>query len=295
MTTRRLSPTVPTRRVASTLRMYRERKGMGVGEAAAGVDHQSSWLSRIEGMENRAHPNDVQALLMQYDVEQPVIEAVKAVARQSRKRGWWYPYHDVLPDWFGQYLGLESDASTIRAFDGLAVPGLLQTEEYARAMVQALVPRQSAAEIDRFTRLRIERQQRISDDEDPVQFRAVLDEGLLWRQVGGTQVMIEQIEWLLEVGQRPNVEIQVLPSAAGAHPAMNGSFVVMDFPPLPTPFPTIDDRIAYVDLLVGAKYFDNAAEVAPYEAVWEQLRGDALSSDESDALLRRIAKRLAAH
>lgn len=275
--------------------MYRERKGMGVGEAAAGVDHQSSWLSRIEGMENRAHPNDVQALLMQYDVEQPVIEAVKAVARQSRKRGWWYPYHDVLPDWFGQYLGLESDASTIRAFDGLAVPGLLQTEEYARAMVQALVPRQSAAEIDRFTRLRIERQQRISDDEDPVQFRAVLDEGLLWRQVGGTQVMIEQIEWLLEVGQRPNVEIQVLPSAAGAHPAMNGSFVVMDFPPLPTPFPTIDDRIAYVDLLVGAKYFDNAAEVAPYEAVWEQLRGDALSSDESDALLRRIAKRLAAH
>jgi hypothetical protein len=275
--------------------MYRERKGMGVGEAAAGVDHQSSWLSRIEGMENRAHPNDVQALLMQYDVEQPVIEAVKAVARQSRKRGWWYPYHDVLPDWFGQYLGLESDASTIRAFDGLAVPGLLQTEEYARAMVQALVPRQSAAEIDRFTRLRIERQQRISDDEDPVQFRAVLDEGLLWRQVGGTQVMIEQIEWLLEVGQRPNVEIQVLPSSAGAHPAMNGSFVVMDFPPLPTPFPTIDDRIAYVDLLVGAKYFDNAAEVAPYEAVWEQLRGDALSSDESDALLRRIAKRLAAH
>ncbi|BCJ38354.1 transcriptional regulator [Actinocatenispora thailandica] len=295
MTTRRVSPTVPTRRVASTLRMYRERKGMGVGEAAAAVDHQSSWLSRIEGMENRPHPNDVQALLMQYDVEQPIIEAVKAVARQSRKRGWWYPYHDVLPDWFGQYLGLESDASTIRAFDGLAVPGLLQTEEYARAMVQALVTRQSSAEIDRFTRLRIERQQRITDDEDPVQFRAVLDEGLLWRQVGGRQVMIEQIERLLEVGQRPNVEIQVVPSSAGAHAGMDGSFVVMDFPPLPTPFPTIDDRIAYVDLLVGAKYFDNPAEVAPYEAVWEQLRGDALSSDESDALLRRIAKRLAAH
>jgi hypothetical protein len=275
--------------------MYRERKGMGVGEAAAGVDHQSSWLSRIESMENRAHPNDVQALLMQYAVEQPVIDAVKAVARQSRKRGWWYPYHDVLPDWFGQYLGLESDASTIRAFDGLAVPGLLQTEEYARALVQALVTRQSAAEIDRFTRLRIERQQRITDEEDPVQFRAVLDEGLLWRQVGGTQVMIAQIERLLEVGQRPNVEIQVLPSSAGAHAGMDGSFVVMDFPPLPTPFPTIDDRIAYVDLLVGAKYFDNPAEVAPYEAVWEQLRGDALSSDESDALMRRIAKRLAAH
>lgn len=274
--------------------MYRERAGLGVGEAAAAVDHQSSWLSRIEGMENRAHPNDVQALLMLYGVEQPVIDAVKDVARQSRKRGWWYPYNDTIPEWFGQYLGLESGASVIRAFDGSAVPGLLQTEDYARAMVQALVTRQTTAEVDRFTRLRIERQERITDDE-PVLFRAVLDEGLLLRQVGGRQVMIEQIERLLEVGQRPNVEIQVLPSAGGAHAAMDGSFVIMDFPPLPAPFPQTDDRIAYVDLLVGAKYFDKPHEVAPYEAVWEQIRGDALSAAESDALLRRIAKRLTEH
>jgi Domain of unknown function (DUF5753) len=274
--------------------MFRERSGMGIGDAAAAVDHQSSWLSRIESMENRAHPNDVQALLMLYGVEQPVIDAVKDVARQSRKRGWWYPYNDTIPEWFGQYLGLESGASVIRAFDGSAVPGLLQTEPYARAMIEALVTRQSVGEIERFTRLRIERQQRITDDDEPVQFRAVLDEGLLWRQVGGRQVMIEQIERLLEIGRRPNVEIQVLPSASGAHAGMDGSFVVMDFPPLPTPFPTIHDRIAYVDLLVGAKYFDKPIEVSPYEAVWEQLRGDALSAEESDALLRRIAKRLAA-
>ncbi|MGA8117532.1 MAG: helix-turn-helix transcriptional regulator [Actinocatenispora sp.] len=283
------------RRVASTLRMYRERTGFGIGEAAAAVDHQSSWLSRIEGMENRAHPNDVQALLMHYGVEQPVIDAVKDVARQSRKRGWWYPYNDTIPEWFGQYLGLESGASVIRAFDGVAVPGLLQTEDYARALIQAAVTRQSTAEVERFTRLRIERQERITDNEEPIQFRSVLDEGLLWRQVGGQRVMIDQIERMIEIGQRSNVQIQILPSSAGAHAGMDGSFVVMDFPPLPTPFPTIDDRIAYVDLLVGAKYFDKPVEVTPYEAAWEQLRGDALSAGESEALLRRIAKRLAAH
>lgn len=291
MSSRRASPTVPTRRVASTLKMFRERAEMGVGEAAAAVDRKPSWLSRIESMENRAHQNDVQALMRKYGVEDSIIEAVMAVARQSRQRGWWYPYNDVLPEWFGQYLGLESDASFIRTFEALAVPGLLQTRDYARAATRASAAPAQDKEIERFVDLRVDRQQLLAGD-DPVQFRGVLDEGILHRIVGGRQVMIGQIEHLLELAKLPNIEIQVLPFGAGAHPAMNGSFALMDFPPLPAPFPEADDRIAYVDLLVGAKYFDKSAEVAAYAAVWEQVRGDALPADESDALLRSIAKDL---
>lgn len=292
MTSKRASPTVPTRRVASTLRMYRERADMGVGEAAKAADHQSSWLSRIESMENRAHPNDVQALMLIYGAEQSVIQALMDVARQSRKRGWWWRYNNVIPEWFGQYLGLESDASAIRTFEGMAIPGLLQTTDYARAAITASAVRLPAEQTERFVQLRRDRQQLLLEDTPP-QYRAVLDEGVLRRLVGGRQVMIQQIEHLLELLAQPNIEIQVLPYEAGAHPAMNGSFVIMDFPPLPAPFPQTDDRIAYVDLLGAAKYFDQPPDVAPYEAVWEQLRGDALPADRSEALLRSIAKDLA--
>lgn len=243
-------------------------------------------------MENRAHPNDVQALLMHYGVEQPVIDAVKEVARQSRQRGWWYRYNQVLPEWFGQYLGLESDASFIRTFQAMAVPGLLQTPEYARAAVSTSATSAPSAQVDRLVQVRVERQARLVGD-DPVHFRAVLDEGVLHREVGGPSTMVAQIEHLLELSARPNIEIQVLPYEAGTHPAMNGPFVLMDFPPVAAPFPQTDDRIAYVDLLIGAKYFDKPVEVAPYEAVWEQLRGDALHADRSEALMRSIAKRLA--
>lgn len=292
MVSRRASPTVPTRRVASTLKMFRERAGKAVGESAAALGHNSSWLSRIEGMENRASPDDAAALLEQYGADPAVIEAVREVARQSRQRGWWYRYNDAIPEWFGQYLGLESDASRIRTFEGMAVPGLLQTPAYARAAIMASAEPDRDT-VERFLALRVERQRLLDEDGDPPpRLRVVIDESVLWREVGGPRTMVEQIEHLLTMGERPHIVIQVLPCQAGAHAAMNGSFTLMDFPPLPAPFPEADDRLVYVDLLVGAKYFDQPVEVQPYEAAWEQLRGDALPADESAARLRRIASHL---
>lgn len=292
MASRRASPTVPMRRVASTLKMFRERAGKAIGETASALGHNSSWLSRIEGMENRASPDDAAALLRTYGADEAVIEAVREVARQSRQRGWWYPYNDAIPEWFGQYLGLESDASRIRTFEGMAIPGLLQTPVYAREAIMASAEPDRDT-VERFLALRVERQRLLEDDDgSPPKLRVVIDESVLWRQVGGPQTMVGQIEHLLEMAERPHVEIQVLPCQAGAHASMNGSFTIMDFPPLPAPFPEADDRLVYVDLLVGAKYFDQPVELQPYEAAWEQLRGDALPADESATRLRRIASHM---
>src|SRR4051812_29469366 len=117
MASRRASPTVPTRRVAATLRVFREQARMTISDAAKAVDHDGSWLSRVELRENRPHPSDVLALMRLYGATDPVINAVVEVARQARQRGWWQRYGKTIPDWFGQYLGLESDASAIREYD----------------------------------------------------------------------------------------------------------------------------------------------------------------------------------
>jgi hypothetical protein len=296
MSSRRASPTVPTRRVAATLRTFREQAGMTIGDAARDLGHDGSWLSRIEGRENRASVGDVIALMRLYGAKDPVIDAVAAVAKQARQRGWWQRYGKTVPDWFGQYLGLESDASAIREYDCQSVPGLLQTEDYARAAIRSAAGAPARAdEVEQFVRLRIDRQE-ILDSDDPPQVRAVLDEAVLQREVGGPQVLREQIDHLVDlVARRPAVQVQILPNRAGAHAGMNGSFVLLDFPPPAAPYPAaaVDDRIAYVDMRLGARYFDEPGDVAAYSETFEQIRAEALPPDESVDLMRTMAKHLA--
>lgn len=297
MASRRASPTVPTRRVAATLRAFREQADLTIAKAAEQVGHDGSWLSRIENRENRAGTGDAIALMRLYGAEDPVIDAVAEVARQARQRGWWQRYGKTIPDWFGQYLGLESDASAIREYDCQAVPGLLQTEEYARAAILAAATPALPEEIEQFVRLRIDRQE-LLDSDDPPQVRAVLDESVLQREVGGPRVLREQIDHLVDLAtHRPSVQVQLLANRAGAHAGMNGSFVLLDFPPPPAPYPAAaaDDRIAYVDTLLGARYFDEPGDVAAYSEVFEQIRAEALTPDESVDLLRTMAKHLTSH
>jgi hypothetical protein len=255
------------------------------------VDHDASWLSRIESAEVRPHPNDVRALLALYGVEGDQAEAVIAVARQAKQRGWWQGYTDVLPDWFTTFVGMESEASVIRSYQCQMVPGLLQTEQYARAAFEGAPVPMRPDEVDKQVALRMERQAILSSNEPPL-LRVVIDEGAVRRMVGGPAVMKAQIDRLIEQSDRSNIQILMLPYAAGV--GFDGSFVILDFPPLPAPYPdAADDRMVYVDTLTGALYLERPAEVSAYSLAYEQLQALSLGPRLSRDTLSKISADLA--
>lgn len=283
----RQSPTVRRRRLALTLRKLRETAGITSADAARRVDHDASWLSRIETAEVRPHPNDVRALLALYGVEGDQAEAVIAVARQAKQRGWWQRYSDVLPDWFTAYVGMESEASVIRTYECQMVPGLLQTEQYARAAFEGAPVPMRGDEVDRQVALRMERQAVLISD-DPPMLRVVIDEGAARRMVGGPEVLRRQLTRLIEESTRSNVQIQLLPYSAGV--GFDGSFVILDFPPMPAPYPdAAEERMVYVDTLTGALYLERPGEVAAYAAAHEQLQALAQAPKPTRDTLRAIA------
>lgn len=288
--TQRQSPTVRRRRLALTLRQLRDSAGLTAAEAARRVDHDASWLSRIESAEVRPHPNDVRALLSLYGVGGDQAEAVIAVARQAKQRGWWQRYTDVLPDWFSTYVGMESEASVIRTYECQMVPGLLQTEDYARAAIRGGPIPVRADEVERRVALRLERQAVLASEEPPL-LRVVVDEGVVRRMVGGPAVMRAQIARLIEASS--NVQVLLLPYSAGV--GCDGSFVILDFPPLPEPYPdAAEDRMVYVDTLTGSLYLERPAEVYAYSAAYEQLQALSLDPRATRDALGKIMANLAA-
>ncbi|NMO57599.1 helix-turn-helix domain-containing protein [Actinoplanes sp. TBRC 11911] len=290
--TQRQSPTVRRRRLALTLRQLRDAAGLAASEAARRVDHDASWLSRIETAEVRPHPNDVRALLSLYGVESDQAEAVIAVARQAKQRGWWQRYSDILPDWFSTYVGMESEASVIRTYECQMIPGLLQTEEYARSAIMGGPIPVRPDEGERQVSLRMERQA-ILTSEDPPLLRVVVDEGAVRRLVGGAAVMKAQIDRLIEVSESANVQILMLPYSAGV--GFDGSFVILNFPPLPEPYPdAAEDQMVYVDTLTGALYLERPAEISAYAAAYEQLQATALGPKETRTELTKISNELTA-
>lgn len=265
---------------------------MTIAEAARQVDHDQSWLSRIESLDSGIHPNDARALLAVFGVTGDAADAVVTVARQARQRGWWASYGDAMPEWFSSFVGMESDASAIRTYECQTIPGLLQTEEYARAAIMASATPRQSDDIEQSVKLRIDRQALLAND-DPPQLVVVLDEAAVRRVIGGRQVVRDQIARLLEEVQKPHIKVQILPFETGAHASLNGSFVILDFPPPPEPYPrAVDDRIVYTDTLLGSLYMEHPGEVAAYTAVFEQLRGEALSAERSRQLLHSVVKDL---
>ncbi|MFY1703971.1 helix-turn-helix domain-containing protein [Micromonospora sp. WMMA1923] len=289
--TRRNSPTVKRRRLALTLRKLREQTGLSSTEAARRVDHDASWLSRIEIADVRPHPNDVRALLTLYGMTGEEAEAVIEVARQAKQRGWWQQYSDVLPTWFTTYVGMESEASVLRIYECQMVHGLLQTEDYARAVFHGAPVPMRDGEVERQVSLRMERQVILGSEDQPA-LRVILDEGAVRRAVGGPKVLRGQIDRLLQESERRLIQIQLLPFGAGT--GFDGSFTILDFPPLPAPYPdAAEDRLVYIDTLTGALYLERPAEVAAYATAFEQLCAVALSPSETRDTLRRIGQELA--
>lgn len=275
------SPTVARRTLARVLREARADKGISSQVAAAHAGLHPSTLSRVERAEVKVEPGTAALLLEFYGVGAADRKILLEVARAARQRGWWQRYRKAVPDWFNTYVGLETEATALRTYETELVPGILQTAEYARVLVELdALPPADDKETEKRVAVRQERQERVTGD-NPLALSVVLNEAVLYRQVGGPNVMATQVEHLISVSALGNVEIQVLPFSAGGHPASYGSFVILEFSQVH------DHTVVYIEYCGGSLYLEERSELETYTSMFTRLRMSAADDSESQALLRK--------
>jgi transcriptional regulator with XRE-family HTH domain len=281
----RISPTVRWRKVARALRRWRNEAGLRLEDVCTPLGWATSKLSRMERAEQSIGPADVLALATIYGIGEQERDRYVALALQSRQKGWWTPFKagDAVPEEFEEFVGLESEASRMRSYHDMVVPGLLQTEAYATALVRAWLPRVNDRVIEERVRLRIARQARLHDN-PPLRLDTVVTEAALRQQVGGHEVMREQLRHLLDVIELPHVSAQVVPFSAGAYPAQNCPFSLLSFPD------PEDHDVASVEYLGGVVYVEDADDVDRFILVFEGLKQQALGLNESAELIRELAE-----
>ena len=278
------SPTVRRRRLALELRRLREVARLTCEEVAEHLECSASKISRVETGRVSVSPRDVRDMLKLYGVPEKQRDSLVQLSRDSRQKGWWHAYGDINPK-FATYVGLESAASEIRVYEVNLIPGLLQTEEYARTMIRSGTMNGNLADVDRMVALRMARQPALTRN-DPPMLWTVVDEAALRRRVGGTELMRSQLEHVLELSSLKNVAMQVIPFGAGAHPAMGRPFVILVFPE------RIDPDVVYLEDLTSALYLEDVDEVDRYNVFFNHLRATALSFDDSAALVTSVLKDL---
>jgi hypothetical protein len=278
-------PTVLRMLLGNHLRRLREAQGVSREDAGWEIRSSESKISRMELGRVGFKELDVADLLTLYGLaaDDPERERLLSLARESNTPGWWHRFGDVLPGWFQSYLGLEASASLIRTYEVQFVPGLLQTADYARAVVKLGHPRARPIELDRRVELRIQRQ-RLLTKEDAPQVWAVIDEAALRRPIGGVDVLRAQIEALLEANELPNVRLQVLPFEFGGHAAAGGAFTILRFPA-----EDLSD-VVYVEQLTSALYLDKAEDLDLYAETMERLCLEADPPAQTAENLTRILK-----
>jgi transcriptional regulator with XRE-family HTH domain len=281
----RAGPTVRRMLVGAELRRLRTAKGLSREEAGEAI-RASEWkIHRLENGQVSFKEHDIVDLLRLYGVtDADEIAEFVVLAREANTPGWWQRYGDVLPQWFRTYVDLESAASLIRTYEGQLVPGLLQTDDYIRAVVHdaSLEP---SEDVGRRVRLRMARQT-VLTREHPPRLWAVVDEAALRRPVGGREVMRGQLERLIAATKLPNVTLQILPFAGGAHPAMVGAFSILRFADRELP------DVVYLEHLTNAVYLDKREEVERYLDVMELLCVASAPPARTVGLLTRILDQL---
>ncbi|MEV0345090.1 helix-turn-helix transcriptional regulator [Nonomuraea sp. NPDC050680] len=280
------SPTVRRRQLAAELRRLREDRNLGIEQVAEQLDWHPTKLSRFETARRAIQPSDARALLGIYGVGPAERDALLALAREARQRGWWHAYGPAVPEWFEVYVGLESAASSLQIYEGEFVPGLLQTADYIRAVHRASLLDASSEDIEQRVAVRLTRQKLLTSEGAP-NVSMVMDEAVIRRVVGGSEVMHAQLQRLLDAADLRNVTLQVLPFAVGAHPAMDGAFHVLGFAPT-------DPCVVYIEYHTGTLYLEKQHEVNRYTVMFDRLREAALSVDESSALIQQVARDLPA-
>jgi transcriptional regulator with XRE-family HTH domain len=282
-----IGPTVRRRRLGSELRRLREAHSIKLEEVAEKLGLAPSTLSRIETGKAPTRSSYLNMMLEIYGVDDPVQrQMLIEMAREGHRKGWWQVWEDVLPTGFGIYVGLEAEAASLRVYESQVVHGLLQTEEYARAVMSTVRRRQSADEIERLVALRMQRQEVLLRD-DPLQLWIILDEAVIRRTMGPPDLMYGQLVRLLEMTQLPNVTLQVLEFASGLHPALNGPFVIIEFPE------RFDPDVVYSEGVAGQAYVEEREkEVKARVEAFDLLRATALPPADSADLIRAISDQI---
>jgi transcriptional regulator with XRE-family HTH domain len=277
-----VNPTVRRRRLGQELRRLRELKGMTAEEVAERLLVSQSKISRLENGRRSISQRDVRDLCGVYEVEdQRVVDSLMQMAKDSRQQGWWHAFGDVP---YSVYIGLETDAASLRVYDPQVVPGLLQTRSYAEALIAGALPEAAPADIERRVQVRMRRQERISAAENPLRLWAVVDEAALRREVGNKQVMIEQLEYLLEAVQLPHVTVQVIPFSMGAHPGVSGQYAILEFPD------AADSTVVYIEGVTSDLYLEKTQDVSKYSVMYEHLRAQALNVEQTREFIAKVAK-----
>ncbi len=279
------SPNVRRKRLGIELRRLREGCGLTCDQVGEKLDCSGPRISRIETGVIGVRPGDVRELLEIYGIGGEEADALVQLARDARKKGWWYSYGDVLPKWFEAYLGFEAEASRIRAFKPLVIPGLLQTQDYARAVLQAAPDAGSAHEISGQVALRMERQA-ILTRENPVDLWMVLSETALRIRVGTPEVMRAQLQHLTEITELPNVTLQVLPFSTAAHVNPVSVFNILEFSSSLAP------DLVYLEHLTGGLFLEREEEIHRYKVEFDHLMAEAHGTKRSTTLIAEVADEL---
>ncbi|MFH8800479.1 helix-turn-helix domain-containing protein [Streptomyces sp. NPDC017936] len=280
-----VNPTVRRRRLGQELRKLREDKGMTAEQVADRLLVSQSKISRLENGRRSISQRDVRDLCGVYEVEdQRIVDSLMQMAKDSRQQGWWHAFGDVP---YSVYIGLETDAASLRVYDPQVVPGLLQTRQYAETLISGALPETAPTEIEKRVQVRMRRQERISAEENPLRLWTVMDEAALRRVVGDRSLMRDQLEHLVEQSQLPHVTVQVIPFDMGAHPGLNGQYAILEFPD------ASDSSVVYIEGVTSDLYLEKPNDVQKYSVMYEHLRAQALNVDQSRQFIADIAKEYA--
>ena len=281
-TTRPKPPTVRLRRLAAELRRLRTGAELSREDVEERTGINEATLYRIETARARPQRRTLVALLDLYGVTDPQRSDLLTLSRSADHQGWLQPYHAELPEEYTAYISFEAEARSVRNYESLYIPGLLQTEDYARAVIVGGLPTATHTEVEQRVQARLERQALLTRDK-PLELWAIVDEAAIRRIVGGHEIMQAQLTHIVEAAQAPNVTFQMIPYDKGAHPGMAGSFVHMGFND------PLDPELVYVDSLAGDLFLEADADVRRYKLMFEHLQAAALSPRETSAELAKAA------
>lgn len=285
MPTKRQTPTVRLRRLAGELRRLRASAELTREDITERTGINAATLYRIETARVRPQRRTLITLLDLYEVLDPQRGEILALSQGASVQGWLRPYHSELPEEYTAYISFEAEARAVRNYESLFIPGLLQTEDYARAVVKGVLPTASSKEIEQRVQARVERQAVLTKD-DPLQLWVIMDEAAVRRMVGGPEVMREQMRRLAAAAAEPHMTLQIIPFMAGAHAGMPGSFVLMSFPEVEEP------EIIYIDSMAGDLFLEAEVDVRRYGAIFDNLRAVALSPDDTSRLIAQLAREM---
>lgn len=285
VTTKRHTPTVRLRRLAAELRRLRAGSGLSRETVSERTGVNVVTLYRIETARTKPQLRTLNTLVNTYGVAADLRDYLTSLCRDAGQQGWLRPYHTDLPEEYTAYISFEDEAAGVSNYESLFIPGLLQTEDYARAVIRGVLTTATPTQVEDRVRARIERQQVLTKDA-PLKFWAVIDEACLHRLVGGVAVMHCQLQALEAATTTPNITLQVIPFSAGAHPGMPGSFVLMTFAD------PMDMDLIYIDSMAGDLFLESDADISRYTTMFDTLRAVALGPDDSRALISQLTHRM---